>query len=77
MFASIIPTVCAILCNISTRLRQRAPDAWIIGEKILEPGEFLRENWPIEGTSGYDFLNVCNLLAHAARWAEGSDADLQ
>jgi (1->4)-alpha-D-glucan 1-alpha-D-glucosylmutase len=40
------------------RLRQRAPDAWVIGEKILEPGEFLREDWPIEGTSGYDFLNV-------------------
>ena len=44
------------------RLRKRAPDAWIIGEKILEPGEFLRESWPIEGTSGYDFLNVCNNL---------------
>jgi (1->4)-alpha-D-glucan 1-alpha-D-glucosylmutase len=44
------------------RLRNQAPDAWIIGEKILEPGEFLRENWPIEGTSGYDFLNVCNGL---------------
>jgi (1->4)-alpha-D-glucan 1-alpha-D-glucosylmutase len=40
------------------RLREAAPDAWIIGEKILEPGEFLRSNWPIEGTSGYDFLNV-------------------
>jgi (1->4)-alpha-D-glucan 1-alpha-D-glucosylmutase len=44
------------------RLRDRSPDAWIIGEKILEPGECLRENWPIEGTSGYDFLNVCNGL---------------
>jgi len=44
-----------------TRLRQRAPDAWIVGEKILEPGEYLRANWPIEGTSGYDFLNVCNV----------------
>jgi len=43
-----------------TRLRQRCPDAWIIGEKILEPGEFLRENWPIQGTSGYDFLSLCN-----------------
>ena len=42
------------------RLRQRAPGAWIIGEKILEPGEFLRKNWPIEGTSGYDFMNLCN-----------------
>ncbi len=40
------------------RLREYAPDAWVIGEKILEPGEFLRESWPIEGTSGYDFLNV-------------------
>lgn len=40
------------------RLRERAPEAWIVGEKILEPGEFLRESWPIEGTTGYDFLNV-------------------
>lgn len=45
-----------------TRLRERAPGSWIIGEKILEPGEYLRENWPIDGTSGYDFLNVCNNL---------------
>jgi (1->4)-alpha-D-glucan 1-alpha-D-glucosylmutase len=40
------------------RLRERAPDAWIVGEKILEHGEFLRESWPIEGTTGYDFLNI-------------------
>jgi (1->4)-alpha-D-glucan 1-alpha-D-glucosylmutase len=40
------------------RLREHAPDAWIVAEKILEPGEFLRESWPIEGTSGYDFLNA-------------------
>ncbi len=47
------------------RLRKRAPDAWIIAEKILEPGETLRADWPIEGTSGYDFLNMCNaLLVH-------------
>lgn len=44
------------------RLRERAPDAWIIGEKILEPGEFLRENWPIEGTTGYDFIYVAGAL---------------
>lgn len=42
------------------RLRKRAPDAWIVVEKILEPGEWLRTEWPVEGTSGYDFLNVCN-----------------
>jgi (1->4)-alpha-D-glucan 1-alpha-D-glucosylmutase len=40
------------------RLRAQAPDAWIIGEKIIEPGEWLRSGWPIEGTSGYDFLNT-------------------
>lgn len=40
------------------RLRKHVPDGWIIGEKILEPGEYLRETWPIDGTSGYDFLNV-------------------
>jgi (1->4)-alpha-D-glucan 1-alpha-D-glucosylmutase len=40
------------------RLRKATPDAYIVGEKILEPGEFLRESWPIEGTTGYDFLNV-------------------
>jgi len=40
------------------RLRERAPEAWIVGEKILEPGEWMRRVWPIEGTSGYDFLNV-------------------
>ena len=39
------------------RLRDKAPEAWIVGEKILEPGEWLREDWPVEGTSGYDFLN--------------------
>ncbi len=45
------------------RLRQHAPDAWIIGEKILEPGEWLRKEWPIQGTSGYDFMNqVLGLL---------------
>ncbi len=39
------------------RLRGRAPDVWIVAEKILEPGEKLRTEWPIDGTTGYDFLN--------------------
>ena len=39
------------------RLRAEAPDVWIVGEKILEPGEELRTDWPINGTTGYDFLN--------------------
>ena len=39
------------------RLRAAGPEAWIIVEKILEPGESLRDSWPVEGTTGYDFLN--------------------
>src|SRR5690606_21172280 len=39
------------------RLRGLAGDAWILVEKILEPGERLRSEWPIDGTTGYDFLN--------------------
>jgi (1->4)-alpha-D-glucan 1-alpha-D-glucosylmutase len=30
-----------------TRLRQEAPEAWIVAEKILEPGEELRRSWPM------------------------------
>ena len=39
------------------RLRQAAGDAWIVIEKILEPGEALPSAWPVAGTTGYDFLN--------------------
>ena len=39
------------------RLREAGPQAWIIVEKILEPGEALRDSWPVDGTTGYDFLN--------------------
>jgi (1->4)-alpha-D-glucan 1-alpha-D-glucosylmutase len=42
------------------RLQNSAPDAWILAEKILQPGESSRQNWPIAGTTGYDFLNMCN-----------------
>src|SRR5207302_4361457 len=44
------------------RLRERAPDAWIVVEKILHPGETLRRSWPVAGTTGYDFLNRVNGL---------------
>lgn len=44
------------------RLRARVPSAWVVAEKILEPAEPLRREWPIDGTSGYDFLNLCNRL---------------
>ena len=44
------------------RLREEAPDVWILGEKILEPGEKFRPSWPIDGTTGYDYLNEVNGL---------------
>jgi (1->4)-alpha-D-glucan 1-alpha-D-glucosylmutase len=39
------------------RLAGLAPDAWVVVEKILEPGERLPEGWPVAGTTGYDFAN--------------------
>ena len=39
------------------RLREEAPEVWIVAEKILEPGETFRTDWPIDGTTGYDYLN--------------------
>ena len=39
------------------RLRHAAPEAWVVVEKILAPGESLPETWPVQGTTGYDFLN--------------------
>ncbi|WP_326836601.1 malto-oligosyltrehalose synthase [Amycolatopsis rhabdoformis] len=39
------------------RLRAGAPDAWLVVEKILHPGEALPQSWPVEGTTGYDALN--------------------
>ena len=40
------------------RLHQAQPEAWVVVEKILEPGESLRGSWPIAGTTGYDFMNT-------------------
>ncbi len=38
------------------RLRDAAPNAWIVIEKILHPGEELPASWPVDGTTGYDAL---------------------
>ena len=37
----------------------RAP-FYVVAEKILEPGEELPREWPLDGTSGYDFLSQVN-----------------
>jgi (1->4)-alpha-D-glucan 1-alpha-D-glucosylmutase len=44
------------------RLDGIVPEGRIVVEKILEAGEQLREDWPVDGTTGYDFLNQLNGL---------------
>ncbi len=44
------------------RLREAAPEAWIVVEKILMPGESLPADWPVAGTTGYDFLDRAGRL---------------
>ncbi|MGH3625071.1 MAG: malto-oligosyltrehalose synthase, partial [Sciscionella sp.] len=41
------------------RLREHAPSAWLVVEKILAVGETLPANWPVDGTTGYDALREC------------------
>lgn len=38
------------------RLREASSRAWLLVEKILEPGESLPASWPVDGTTGYNFL---------------------
>jgi (1->4)-alpha-D-glucan 1-alpha-D-glucosylmutase len=71
---------------------QRPPElppapAYIVVEKILVHGEHLRQNWEIDGTSGYDFMDRVGALLHdpageaplSAMWREltGHDPDFQ
>ena len=51
--------------NIQTAFGQRewtGPNApmYLLVEKILEPGEHLPIEWPVDGTVGYDFANLVN-----------------
>ncbi|MFA9444568.1 malto-oligosyltrehalose synthase [Egicoccus sp. AB-alg6-2] len=67
------------------RLREVAPDAWIVVEKILEAGEPLRRDWPVDGTTGYEFANsvlglfldpsAAGLLDDVYRQVAGRDGD--
>ncbi len=44
------------------RLREKTGDAFIVVEKILEEKESLPPEWPVQGTTGYEFLNHVNRL---------------
>ncbi len=51
-----------------TQLRQRGGDSmYLLVEKILGPEEKLRADWPVQGTTGYEFANqLTHLLVDAA-----------
>ncbi len=45
------------------RLRTAAgTDRWIVVEKILAPHEDLPASWPVDGTTGYDFMDLVGRL---------------
>jgi (1->4)-alpha-D-glucan 1-alpha-D-glucosylmutase len=51
------------------RLRQRlvplrAALPYVVVEKILAHGETLRDDWPVQGTTGYDFMDDVGALLH-------------
>jgi (1->4)-alpha-D-glucan 1-alpha-D-glucosylmutase len=53
------------------RLREELPDGRIYIEKILENDERMPDEWPIDGTVGYDFLAKANRL-----WMDDQRTDL-
>ena len=60
--ASIIPTACAIPGSISNGcVRERPMRGWL-RKKSLSRASGCAADWPVQGTSGYDFMNQCNAL---------------
>ena len=55
-FAWTIRTGCATPGNTSSACDAAAPEAWIVAEKVLQPGETMPEDWPVAGTTGYEFM---------------------
>jgi (1->4)-alpha-D-glucan 1-alpha-D-glucosylmutase len=52
-----------------TRLAGAAPRGWVLVEKILEGDEVLPPDWPVDGTTGYDWLNsVGDVFVHRPGW---------
>ncbi|WP_424811342.1 malto-oligosyltrehalose synthase [Roseococcus sp. YIM B11640] len=60
------------------RLREAVgPDVPIVVEKILGHGEELRPGWPVDGTTGYERLNVLNRLFVSAEGYRALAAHLE
>jgi (1->4)-alpha-D-glucan 1-alpha-D-glucosylmutase len=48
--------------NYLIKLREKIGDTFVVVEKILQADEHIPQSWPIQGTTGYDFLNDANRL---------------
>jgi (1->4)-alpha-D-glucan 1-alpha-D-glucosylmutase len=59
---------CQRLRQRLTELRDTAP--YVVVEKILGRDEPLRDDWPVDGTTGYDFMNDVGALLHDPAGAE-------
>ncbi|NML31571.1 malto-oligosyltrehalose synthase [Paraburkholderia antibiotica] len=59
---------CQRLRQRMTELRDTTP--YVVVEKILGRGEPLRDDWPVDGTTGYDFMNDVGALLHDPAGAE-------
>ena len=59
---------CQRLRQRLTELRDSAP--YVVVEKILGRGEPLRDDWPVDGTTGYDFMSDVGALLHDPAGAE-------
>ena len=55
--ASITPTACAIRRRTSIGCARPARRRGSPSRRSSQPGEALRDSWPVDGTTGYDFLN--------------------
>jgi len=49
------------------------PPFYVVVEKILTSNEVLLPEWPVFGTTGYDFAKVVNALFVDSRWAQALD----
>jgi (1->4)-alpha-D-glucan 1-alpha-D-glucosylmutase len=48
--------------RLQTEMEPQNREAYLIAEKILTGSERLRKEWPIDGTTGYEFANLVNGL---------------
>ncbi len=70
----------AYLRRLQRRLaaRRAGRHFYLVVEKILSPHERLRADWPVDGTTGYDFLNqVLELLIDASAESAYTDCYIE